>query len=373
MKHILAVLTAISLVLSLAGCSGVSSGTSQSTGTDDSQSLSTTDLASSEAESTVPEEVTLPWEWEYDTPENHGVNTSDLESIHAVYDTIPLYTAAIIKDGVVIDTYYKDGYDSTSVLPLHSVTKSITSALVGIAIEEGKIPAVDAKLYDYFPEVLEKQDTRWNDITLWHLLTHTSGIETTDSSIWGDWRASDDWTQYVLDLPIVSDPGTEFSYSTGNTHLLAAIVEKAAGETLSDYAQEHIFDPLGMESARIDTAPEGVGDGGNGGYMTVLDMARFGLMYLQGGMWQGKQIVPADWVQDSTALQFDRSTGTADYGCQWWVRTFRGHAAYFAQGFAGQFIFVVPDLQLVITMQSDYTGSSAIYWQLAGEITRVCE
>lgn len=369
LNRFFSILLALCLILSAAGCGGAGNVSSLPMPSEESAVF---DEASSE-ESAPEESAPDPWVWQTDLPENHGVRTEDLASIHQMYDTFPLFTSVIVKDGVLIDSYYKEGYDETSVLPLHSVTKSITSALIGVAIDRGEIPGVDALLSDYFPEILTFSDERWQRITLRHLLTHTSGIATTDSSIWGEWRASDNWIEYLFALPITAEPGTHFSYSTGNTHLLAAVLERATGKSLSQYAQEFLFDPVGMESARIGTDPQDVGDGGNGGEMTVLDMAKFGLLYLNNGVWQDRQVIPAEWVTDSTTMQFDRSEGVADYGYQWWVRTFRGHPAYFAQGYAGQFIFVVPELSLVIAMQSNYEGSSSIYWQLASDIVAACE
>ena len=129
-----------------------------------------------------------------------------------------------------------------------------------------------------------------------------------------------------------------------------------------------------MESVTCDTDPQGISDGGNGFHMSIYDMIRFGILYLNGGVWQGQQIVPAQWVEDSTSLQFERSTGSADYGYQWWVRTFGDEAypAYFAQGHAGQYIFVVPALELVIAYTSNHTGSSSMYWQFVNDIVAAC-
>ena len=319
------------------------------------------------------EDVVEAWEWTYDTPEHQGIRESALSALHTTYDSFPLLSAVIVRNGVVVDTYYKDGYDETSVYTLQSVSKSITSALVGIAIEQGYLESVDAPLSDFFPELLSAEDTRWSRITLRHLLTHTSGIASTDSSIWYEWRASENWLDYLFALPIYTEPGTNFDYSTGNTHLLSAVLEQATGKSLGDYAGEVLFEPLGMTSAGVGTAPEGVGDGGNGFYMTTLDLARFGLLYLDGGVWQGQQIVPADWVQASTTTQAQRASDGSRYGYQWWVRSFGGHPAYVAQGHYGQYLIVVPELSLLIAMNSDYEGSSSIYWQIANDVVAACE
>lgn len=314
------------------------------------------------------------WEWQTDTPENQGMRSDALQDIHTTFDSFPLLSSVIVKNGYIVDEYYKDGYDSTSQFILNSASKSITSAVVGIAIDQGYIESVDVPISDYFPQVLDNGDTSWSRITIRHLLTHTSGISTTDDALWDEWRSSDNWIDYILNLSIVSEPGTTFSYSTGNTHLLCAIVQQATGRTVYDFGKEYLFDSVGMDSVRIDTDPQGISDGGNNIWMTTHDMAKFGLLYLNNGVWEGQQIVPSEWVEQSTSVQFDRSSGSADYGYQWWVRTFgeQNYAAYFAQGHAGQYIFVVPELELIVTFTSNYTGSTDIYWRMVNQIVAAC-
>ena len=320
-----------------------------------------------------PEEAEAePWEWTYDTPESQGMRSAALTAIHKTYDSFPLLSAVIVRNGVVVDTYFKDGYDEASVYTLQSASKSITGALVGIALEQGYIEDVHQPLSDYFPELLSAEDSRWGDITILHLLTHTSGIASTDSAIWYEWRSSENWLDYLFALPINTEPGRNFDYSTGNTHLLCAVLERATGMPLADYAQQVLFGPMGMTSAGVLTAPEGVGDGGNGFYMTTLDLARFGLLYLEGGLWQDRQIVPAHWVEASTTTQATRSSDGSRYGYQWWVRTFSGHESYVAQGHYGQYVIAVPDLSLLIAINSDYEGSSSIYWQIANSVIAAC-
>lgn len=314
------------------------------------------------------------WTWSVSTPQEQGLQQAVVDSIHETFDTFPLLSAAIIKNGYLVDTYYKDGYDDTTPFLLNSASKSITSAMVGIAIELGYIESVQDPLSKYLPQVMENTDSAWQQITIWHLLTHTSGISTTDEDLWEQWRASDNWVDYILALPMVSTPGTSFLYSTGNTHLLCAVLQQATGMNLAEFAATYLFEPLDMDSARIDSDPQGISDGGNGIWLSALDMAKFGQLYLNGGVWEGEQIIPADWIEQSTTVQYQRSTGSADCGYQWWVRTFgsQDYHAYFAQGHAGQYIFVVPALQLVVTFTSDYTGATSIYWNLMEEIVAGC-
>ena len=144
--------------------------------------------------------------------------------------------------------------------------------------------------------------------------------------------------------------------------------------TVYEYSKSRLFDQVGMDSPACGMDPQGICDGGSGFSMNVYDMAKFGQLYLNGGVWEGEQIGPADWVAASTSLQFKRSSGSADYGYQWWVRTFgqEQYPAYFAQGHGGQYIFVVPQLELVAAFTSDYTGRSSVYWQLMNDIVAGC-
>ena len=276
----------------------------------------------------------------------------------------------IVRNENIVDEYYKEGYDQNSIFDLHSVSKSITSALMGIAIDQGYIESVNVPISNYFPQILETGSEYQRQITIWHLLTHTSGINASDTYNWDAWRNSDNWVDYVLDRDVTSRPGTVFNYFTGNSHLLAAIIEQATGQSLYEFAKENLFDPLGMDSANVSTDPQGIGDGGNGFTMNVYDMAKFGLLYLNNGAWDGEQIISEQWINDSTTVQFTRSSGSTNYGYQWWVRTFgnNNYDAYFAQGHFGQYIFVVPDLELIVVFTSHHEGSSSMYWEFVTNI-----
>ena len=321
------------------------------------------------------EEVDEPWEWQHDTLENQNINRSVIENVHTSLDFYPINAEVIIRNGVMVDEYYKDGYDENSVFTLQSTSKSVTSAILGIAIDKGYIEGVDVPISNYFPQILESGSEYKNQITIWHLLTHTTGLEASDTANWNEWLASDNWVDYVLNSPAVSRPGTVFNYFTGNTHLLSAIIQEATGQTAYEFGKEYLFDKLDMDSVECTTDPQGISDGGNGFAMNIYDMAKFGQLYLNNGVWEGEQIIFSEWIEQSTTLQFDRSSGSADYGYQWWVRTFgdQNYPAYFAQGHFGQYIFVVPDLEFVVAFTSHYEGSTSIYWQYMNQIVNACQ
>ena len=325
----------------------------------------------------IPEEnqVDEIWEWQHDTLENHNINISAINSVHNTIDDYPINAELIVKNGVIVDEYYKEEYDKNSVFTLQSTSKSITSAILGIAIDKGYIENVNIPISNYFPQILEANSEYLKEITIWHLLTHTSGFSASDTANWYEWRASENWIDYVLNSPVTSRPGTVFNYFTGNTHLLSAIVEKATGKTLYEFGKENLFDKLDMDSVECGADPQGISDGGNGFAMNIYDMAKLGELYLNKGNWNGEQIISEQWINDSTNTQFERNSGSADYGYQWWVRTFgdNDYPAFFAQGHYGQYIFVVPDLNLVVALTSHYEGSSSIYWQIMNNIVNACE
>ena len=147
------------------------------------------------------------------------------------------------------------------------------------------------------------------------------------------------------------------------------------GKTTLEFGKEYLFDKLDIDSVECTTDSQGISDGGNGFAMNVYDMAKIGELYLNNGVWNGEQIISEQWVKDSTTTQFERSSGSADYGYQWWVRTFgdNNYPSFFAQGHYGQYIFVVPDLKLVVVLTSHYEGNTSIYWQIMNNIVNACE
>ncbi|RGB68270.1 class C beta-lactamase-related serine hydrolase [Harryflintia acetispora] len=306
--------------------------------------------------------------WQLDAPQSHGMDPALFEQLHAALAGSQIYAMVTAKDGVLIDEYYQEGYDESSVFALHSCSKSFTGALVGIAIEQGYFGGVDDLLSDYLPQVDSLEEGK-RQLTLRHLLTHTSGLEWYEwgggYSNWREFQSAENWVEYILGRSLVAQPGTLFNYSTGNTHLLSAALTAATGMDELQYAEENLFGPLGMESVEWGRDPQGICDGGNGISMSARDAARFGQLYLQGGSWQGQQLVPANWVEASTSVQNPGPGGrTGQYGYQWWINSFgaKNYDTYFAFGAWGQYIFVVPELDLVTVITSNYPSDSYAPW-----------
>jgi CubicO group peptidase (beta-lactamase class C family) len=269
-------------------------------------------------------------------------------------------SVTVVRNGyVVLDEYFRHFEPNTKHI-IHSCTKSIVSALIGIAIEQGYIEGVDQLVLDLFPGyTADNLDADKQAMTLDDLLTMSSGLECRDSYLY-DWRGlyemgdSDDWVQFVLDLPMSEAPGTHFEYCNSGSFLLAAIVQEATGVSALEFAQEHLFGPLGITDVHWPANPAGINIGWGEMRLQPHDMAKIGYLYLHGGQWEGEQVVPADWVQASTQAHIHAATLFDDYGYQWWVDD---DGYYMAVGYAGQFIYVLPDEDMVVVFTSDLEES----------------
>jgi hypothetical protein len=166
----------------------------------------------------------------------------------------------------------------------------------------------------------------------------------------------DDWVQAILDRDMVDNPGDVFNYSTGLTHVMAAVIQEATRMSLCEYAHQNLFEPIGIVAEHWGRDPQAIYSGGYNVYLTPREMAKFGLLDLHEGNWNGQQIVPAAWVESSKQLSWVVD-GDFGYGRLWWLRTIRGHDMYFAWGYGGQFIYVIPDLNMVWVSSQDTSGS----------------
>ena len=272
-----------------------------------------------------------------------------------------LHSLLVSWRGELLLERYSKGIQATRLANIKSVSKSVMSALVGIAIERGVIPGVKQPIESYFPDVLKtEKDLLRKNITIENLLTMQSGLETTSNRNYGAWVLSPNWVRYALTRPLTSAPGTRMEYSTGNTHLLSAILTKASGKSTWQFAQEVFAKPLGFTLARWPQDPQGIFFGGNDMLMTPRQMLTFGQLYLNHGKAGGVQVVPAGWVDESFKAHAE-STREREryYGYGWWIRDLAGYRGYYAWGYGGQFIFVVPELDLVVVITSSSDVSNA--------------
>jgi CubicO group peptidase (beta-lactamase class C family) len=280
--------------------------------------------------------------------------TVDLDSAVKTGAGLPRMRSLLVtwRGELIVERYFHSTR-ATSLEDIKSASKSVISALVGIAIGHGILPGVDAPIASYFPELGGPAvDARKRQITIADLLTMRSGLASTSRQNYGAWVQSPNWVRYVLSRPLLSPPGEQMDYSTGNTHLLSAILTMASRQDTWSLAEEELAKPLGFTLARWARDPQGVYFGGNEMLMTPREMLKFGELYLHRGQIDGRQIVPTAWVADSFTARTQSPISGHQYGYGWWMDEMEGHRVYFAWGFGGQYIFVVPDLQLVVVTTS---------------------
>jgi CubicO group peptidase (beta-lactamase class C family)/predicted DNA-binding protein (MmcQ/YjbR family) len=260
--------------------------------------------------------------------------------------------------GDLVAEYYANGVRASGLANIKSASKSIIAALVGIAIERGLIKNVREPIATYFPEVRQDVDRRKQTITVEDLLTMRSGLESTSGRNYGSWVQSRNWVRAALAQPMVSDPGSTMEYSTGSSHLLSAILTKATRISTWQFAQQALAKPLGITLARWPQDPQGIYFGGNEMLLTPKQMLAIGELYLKRGNSNGRQIVPASWV-DTACVPRTTSVWDPDrrYGYGWWIQEFNGGTACFAWGYGGQYILVFRELNLVVTATSSTTVS----------------
>lgn len=286
-----------------------------------------------------------------------GRQAATLESVTKSASQLPRLKSLLVshRGNLVLERYF-NGARATQLANIKSASKSVISALVGIAIAKGHIAGVDQKAVAYFPELAADKDARKRDISIADLLTMRSGLESTSGRGYGAWVQSKNWVSYVIRRPLIDPPGTRVEYSTGSSHLLSAIITKATKNSTWQFAQDELARPLGFSLAKWPTDPQGIYFGGNEMLMTPRQMIEFGELYLNGGKAGDRQIISKDWIEQ-TQIGRGRSRWGSDreYGYGFWIREFAGHKSYYAWGYGGQFVFVVPakDLVIVTTSRSD--------------------
>jgi len=231
---------------------------------------------------------------------------------------------------------------------------------VGPAIRDGHLDGVDTPIGPFFPEYLASgndEDGSTTDprsrITLAHLLSMSSGLESTSFRNYGSWVASSDWVGHALGRPMVFEPGRRMLYSTGNTHVASALLTRATGLSTHAYAREVLAEPLDIRLPPWPTDPQGIHFGGNDMLISPRALMRFGELYRQGGLQDDQQILPREWVEESWRVRVRSRRDGNGYGLGWWAREAAGHQVRFAWGYGGQFLFVVPALELTVVFTSD--------------------
>lgn len=273
----------------------------------------------------------------------------------------PLETVMVAVDGTVIA---ERGYDGNSVdapTNIKSASKTVVSALVGMAIDRGVIDGVDQKIADFLADDFpEGADARLADITVGNLLSMQAGLEPTSGPNYGRWVASRNWVRAALDQPFADDPGGRMLYSTGSTHLLSAILTEATGESTLALAREYFAEVDGFAIGGWERDPQGIYLGGNQMAMSPRSLLAFGEVYRNGGMAaNGERVVSEDWIAQSWT-QRTASRFTSDgYGYGWFMSQIGGEDVRYAWGYGGQMLYIVPNLELSVVMTSDENSPAA--------------
>jgi CubicO group peptidase (beta-lactamase class C family) len=280
------------------------------------------------------------------------VSTLSFDAALAEAATLPRIRSLLVSvDGTLAAERYFHGAAPGRPANMKSASKSIISALVGVAIHRGLIGSVHDPISRYLSEYV-RTDPAKAAITIEDLLTMRTGLETTSNRNYGRWVSSSNWVRFVLDQPMVDEPGGRMIYSTGSTHLLSAILTRATKTGTLAFAQSALAAPLGITLGAWQRDPQGIFLGGNEMPMRPRDMLRIGELYLNGGRYQDRQIVPREWIQTSIVPRTTSRWSDREYGYGWWIRTLDDEPAFYAWGYGGQFIFVVPSVRLVVVTTS---------------------
>lgn len=310
------------------------------------------------------------WEWPVSTPEEQGLDPkklAELEGLIRKGELCPrLHALLIVRHGYLVVEDYFNGWQRDGLHTLQSVSKSFSSALVGIAIARGEFKGVDEKILDFFPDMngIANMDERKASIRLKDLLTMRSGTDYHEQGANSPHeqlnRLLKGWDKFYLDRPMLKPPGTEFRYDSGGVILLSAMLKKRTGMHAHDYADRFLFKPLGIENKVWIRNLEGHTHTGGGLALTARDTAKFGLLYLKNGRWGDEQVVPEDWVRESFRTHVDLTVEgqpPSGYGYLWWIlapdpRGNGRQAIFAARGRFGQYIFIVPEHDMVVVMNS---------------------
>jgi CubicO group peptidase (beta-lactamase class C family) len=294
-------------------------------------------------------------DWETATPEAEGVDSHALAGLVTFGTANQMDSLLVARHGRIVLESYWGPFEPGRLHTINSATKSVLSALVGIAIEQGALPAADTPVLALTPgRKAANVDPRKQALQLRHLLDMTSGLDwiepladaVPETAL--QMYRSRDWTQFVLDRPMAHAPGEVFNYSSGNSQLLCAILGQAVGMRAEAFAAKNLLQPLGITQWRWRQDPGGNSTGGFGLYLQPRDMAKFGLLYLRHGQWEGRQLVPRAWVERTFQAGVPMNLGSGTdfrYGNGWWALPAR--KAFMAVGFHRQLIVLLPDADVV--------------------------
>lgn len=287
-----------------------------------------------------------------------NIESERLNQLEQAIKKEKIASCLIYHRGETVYQYYKNKKMEHKLFQINSVTKSVLSVLIGIAIDKGLIEGIHTPISHYFSDVEDEK----KQITIEHLLTMAPGWEWGEFGAWGGrpfpMINSKNWVKFILETKMETDPGLHMAYNSGCSHLLSAILQKATNGKTAAYAEKVLFRPLGITDYRWYEDSKGISIGGFGLCLQTADMLKIGLMMMEGGVWLNKPIVSDSWISSSTSAKYHTYDSIGSYGYHWWVLVDENRQAYdpnlfFAMGYGGQYIIVSPEHQFVVVFTSE--------------------
>ena len=301
---------------------------------------------------TYVDQVDHTAEWSFSTPEAQGMDAAILDDgLDSLESERTLLSVTIVRNSHIVRERFYHGSSVNHANNIHSASKSMLLAMLAYAVEQGHIASLDDAIADYFPEYDFPGEKA--NITIQHLMNMSSGWEWQEDMTEYDIEAADDWVQAIIALDTVHQPGTVFNYSTGNTHVLSGLIANATGQSTCEYAHENLFEPLGIIAEHWGRDPQGVYSGGYNLYMTPREMAKYAQFILD--ILNDGDPKPTGFnkiIKDSIAEQFVVDQHYS-YGELWWLRTLTGYDMNFGWGYGGQFMYIMPSLNIVMITTQD--------------------
>lgn len=312
------------------------------------------------------EPVDLSAEWEVGSPASMGVDPGVMADATAHARTLPrLLSLLVVRHGVLVVEEYFNGNRADSLNDARSVTKSVVSTLTGIAARRGEV-TLSTPIGPHLTPWAGQLDEAERAISVAQLLTMTGGWQWDESTTTGynDWVLSGEPIEYLLRKPLAANPGTRFTYNSAAVHLLATVLEDATGTSVQEYAEEHLFRPLGIRRARWEIFPDGSANGGAGLDLRARDLAKLGQLWLQNGDAGGERVLDASWTANGSSPAFvywsvPPPLRDQSYGFLWWLTRSPSLPAFFAWGYGGQFVWVTPALNLVVVVTHEWRNAGS--------------
>lgn len=316
--------------------------------------------------------------WEVSSLNSVGISKAEIEEVSQLIREIDSYenvlSMLIVKNGKLVHEVYSPYCQRNTLHWMASITKTITSTLIGIAIDKGFIESVDTKLYDLLPQFAEHfKDPQKKKIALKHIMTMTSGLEWNERVSYNnpqnsEWQKveSEDWMKYVLSQSMSEEPGTRFNYNTGGIHLLSLVIKSVSDLYAHEFAVKHFLNPMGIYAYQWNKDPMGYPctggtDGGLG--LRTRDIAKFGYLFLKDGTWKGKRIVSEKWVKEAPFTHITTSGRGRSYAFNWMTgsRTTKGKRFEFimSSGYGGQILYIVPEYDLILVFTCELSGENS--------------